>query len=706
MLLFPTMGLILDVRDRVSRWLAPPKPLTIVPAENPVLRKILQKSLQVTEELEMRRAEESQFSREDYDRRAMLISEIEEAIALAHAPWQNPSGQLQESANAGVQGLIKAREFIKDVKLRETIYGMAELEIALDDRGWKRLIASSQYEFSRFGIQSIMLISRLYYIKNPLARRGVDVSAFYVFGRGMDISSPDPDANESLKAFFQDPRNAIQFSHTAFVKKEKQTYTDGNVFWAFFADPQDGRLACRCIDPLEMSDIICDPEDADTPWFYRRDWTEERFDPATGRRTTQQRTQWYFALNYEGLPNFPANQRMIEGYPVALDANGQPIPVYHLKDGDLAGWKFGCPRMYCVIDWLRAYKQGLEDLCTTWRALSRFAWNVETKGGAPAIAAFKQTLATALANDLSQIETNPPPVTGSAFISGPTNKMTPMQTGGSTTMNPDNLRRVLLMLCAGFGLPESTFGDASIGSLATAEALERQSELMFLQRQEVWREVVQTFGHYALSRSIRAPKGKLREALAKRQGVDVSEFRPDSWLIENASRKRKGIALVEAIKTPTDAAQTITIDVKFPDIMTHDIEKRVEAIMKATTLDGKQPIGIDVRVATGLFLSELGVEDVEGVLEAMYPMDTYEMDRTIEPPQPNIVRGEEPVLGADAQSPQDQSGVSKDPAVIERAVQEVLRAARRNAQRIRPASGSLEEALRRVHEATAGVAAS
>lgn len=672
------MGLITATRARVAGWLSPPKPLSIVPAENKALRKLLQKSLDVAEELELRRAEDAQVSREDYDRRVTLISEIEEAIALAHAPWQNPSGQLQESANAGVQGLIKARESIKDVKLRETIYGMAELEIALDDRGWKRLIASSQYEFSRFGIQSIMLISRLYYIKNPLARRGVDVSAFYVFGRGMDISSPDPDANEALRAFFDDPRNAIQFSHTAFVKKERQTYTDGNVFWAFFADPQDGRLACRCIDPLEMSDIICDPDDADTPWFYRRDWTEERFDPVSGRRTQQQRTQWYFALNYEGLPNFPANQRSIEGYPVALDSHGEPIPVYHLKDGDLAGWKFGCPRMYCVIDWLRAYKQGLEDLCTTWRALSRFAWNVETKGGAPAIAAFKQTLATTLANDLSQIETNPPPVTGSAFISGPTNKMTPMQTGGSTTMNPDNLRRVLLMLCAGFGLPESTFGDASIGSLATAETLERQSELMFLQRQEVWREVAQTFGHYALSRSLRAPKGKLREALAKRQGVDVSEFKPESVLIEAAPRKKS--KRVEAVKTPADSAQKITIDVKFPDIMTHEIEKRVEAIMKAMTLDGKQPIGIDQRVGTGLLLSELGVEDVEGVLEAMYPEATYEPDRTTEPPMANLIRGDGAVPPPEAQQ---GDGVSKDPAVIERAVQEVLRAARRNVQRLR-----------------------
>jgi len=671
------MGLLTSTRERLAEWLSPPKPVSVVPQESKFLRKMLEKSLHVTEELEMRRAEESQTSREDAEHNARLYAEIDEAIALAHAPWQNPSGQLQESRNAGVQGLLRAREAITDVKLRETIYGMAELEIALDDRGWKRLIAQSQYEFSRFGIQSIMLICRLYYIKNPLARRGVDVSAFYVFGRDFEISSQDVDANELLHAFFDDPRNAIQFSHTAFTKKERQTFTDGNVFWAYFADPTDGRLECRCIDPLEVSEIICDPEDADTPWFYRRDWNEEKFDSASGQRSSKQQTKWYFALGYEDLPKFPKQQRIIEGYEVALDSHGEPIPVQHLKDGDLPGWKFGCPRMYPCIDWMRAYRQGLEDLATTWRAHARFAWNVETKGGAPAIAAFKQTLATTLANDLTQIESNPPPVTGSAFISGPTNKISPVQTGGSTTMNPDNLRRMLLMLCAGFGLPESTFGDASIGSLATAEALERQIESMCLERQEVWREVIQTQGHYALSRSLRAPKGKLREAFAKLQGISASEFNPESVFIEASGRP----ITKQQTDTEADTARKITIDVKFPDIMSHNIKDRIAAITQALTLDGKQPIGIDVRVGTGLLLSELGIEDVEKVLQAMYPEDEYEPNRTIEPPQPNVVKGDEPIPPADAED--DQSlGVSKNDAVIEAACRIIIEASRKRAARI------------------------
>jgi len=662
----------------------------------PRLPRLLRKSENMIERLEIRAEENQEWKAEAQRRRDDLLAELQEAASLADgAPWI-PGG---EGHSAAGKMLTEAAKTIQSMPLRETIYGMAELEIALDDRGWKRLLAQSQYEFSRFGIQSIMLICRLYTIKNSLARRGVDTSAFYVFGRGLSISSNDEAANEGLNAFFNDPRNASQFSHTALVKKEKATYTDGNIFWAFFSDPLDGRLEVRGIDAVEISEIICDPDDNDTPWFYRRDWTETTFTPdgpkgQGGEVGTKQRTAWYFALDYEDLPNFPKDIRKIQGFDVALDNHKEPIPVMHLKDGDLPGWKFGCPRMYPCIDWLRAYRRVLEDLCTMWRALSRFAWNVETEGGAPAIAAFKQVLATTLANDLTQIESNPVPVTGSAYISGPANKVTPFQTAGAT-MNPDNARRVLLMVCAGFGLGEHMFGDATTGSLATAASLERPTELMFLERQEVWREVIQRQGRYALRRSVNAPKGKLREALAKRQGKETSEFDPKTVKFIETKRQDSSIMIplreADGEGENPAANQTITIDVKFPDILAHDIKERVAAIVSAMTLDGKEPIGIDQRIGTALLLSELGVEDVQAVIEAMFPEDTYETDRTLEPALPTTIKADAPAPQADAadrageEQPmnlpnptKEALGVSRDAKVIERAVRQILAAARHN----------------------------
>ena len=47
--------------------------------------------------------------------------------------------------------------------------------------------------------------------------------------------------------------------------------------------------------------------------------------------------------------------------------------------------------------------------------------------------------------------------------------------------------------------------------------------------------------------------------------------------------------------------------------------------------------GIDEKTGMGLLLSELGVENVQEVLEAMYPEETYEMDRTLEPALPTRI---------------------------------------------------------------------
>jgi hypothetical protein len=300
-------------------------------------------------------------------------------------------------------------------------------------------------------------------------------------------------------------------------------------------------------------------------------------------------------------------------------------PIMHRKTGGLPKWKFGCPEIYAALDWARAYKGFLENWATITKALARFAYQIETQGGQQAIQQFSQILSTTLGDGGTQIETNPPPVVGASFVSGPGNKITPVKTQGATT-DPEKGRRVLLMLCAATGLPETFFGDASTGSLATAMSLDRPTELQFLQRQELWREILIEIVKYALVSSATAPGGKLREA--KKAGMRVVESRrvhlpSGRWVYEAKSAKSKQSATPEEIR----------VKVVFPSVLEHDIGAQVNAITVAMTLDNKagQIVGVDERIGVGLLLQELGVEDVDAVLETMYPTkgaDKYDPDRT------------------------------------------------------------------------------
>jgi hypothetical protein len=624
---------------RIAAWIAPP------------LGRLLNSAGGTVERL----AEQNYYLRQRYDdqRQSILqeIADYREALAMAGGGWQ----PRQIAGHVTDYTAQRESDTTAVVACKERL---AELELALEDRGWKRQLALAETEFSRYGIQQIILISRLYFIKNPLIKRGVKVSSYYVFGRGVEISATDETANEVLQGFFSDPRNAKEISHTGLVDKEEARHTDGNIFWVFFAAVDDGQVQVRHIDALEIEDIITNSDDSSEPWFYHRRWTQMQFDPKSGIQTPSVKDGWYVAMGYDP----PAGLKEIKGSPIMRDAAGNITPVIHIKGDSLSKWRFACPIVYAALDWARAYRHFLEDWATITRQLARFSWQVETQGGIPAIAAFKQTLATTLGNDGTNIETNPPPVTGSAWITGPGNKLSAIRTAGATT-EPEQGRRVMLMVAAAFGLPETFFGDASTGSLATAQSLDRPTELKFLETQELWREVLQRVGRFVLDQSSRAPKGRLREA---RKSANAS-------------------------KVPATA--DITIDVKFPSILEHDITSRVAAIVEALTLNGFEATGIDEKTGVGLLLEELGVEDVQAVLEVMYPdkasgdSQGYDPDRTKLPPEPPPgtpgapPAAGEPGAGAPPVAPKPRTahpkrtgGTQTSEAVVARAVGELRKA--------------------------------
>jgi hypothetical protein len=474
------------------------------------------------------------------------------------------------------------------VKMKERLW---ELELALEDRGWKRQLAIAATEFSRYGLQQIILIARLYFVKNPLVKQGVRTASQYVFGRGIELRADDKDANEILQDFLD--ANKKELGHIGLVEKEEGLHTDGNVFFAFIANPSDGGIQVRSIDATEIAEVVCNPDDAGEPWYYRRTWAKQDFSQDAGLIISQpQKQKWYPALNYE--PDAKPASFGQDNIEVDWDT-----PVLHMKIGGFPKWHFGVPDVYAAIDWARAYANFLSHWSTITETLARFAWNVETQGGTQAIAAFNQALSTTLAVGGTNIERNPTPVTGAAFVSGPGNKLTPIKTAGATT-EPEQGRRIMLMVAAAFGLPETFFGDASTGSLATAQSLDRPTELKFLERQEHWRETLQTICYYVIATSVGAPKGKLREA----------------WRLRHAESAVNGNGTVAVHKK-------VTVSIQFPSVLEHDIATMVSAIVQGVTLGGFDPTACDIKTAAGLIFRELGVEDPDKLLEALWPETQY-----------------------------------------------------------------------------------
>jgi hypothetical protein len=382
------------------------------------------------------------------------------------------------------------------------------------------------------------------------------------------MHAKDEQINEVVQAFMDDVHNQDEMTgHQAQEFKEVDLETDGNLFLVLFTDVQ-GKVSVRSIPFDEITEVISNPEDARDVWFYRRQWIVQ----GSGLSKDVYYSNWYH--DPKDNPGVDMSNKVIE-------SNGV---VYHIKVNGFSNWTFGLSEVYAAIDWSKAYKEYLEDWATIMRALRKFAWNVTTTGGKAGIASVKNKMNTRLST--SSGETNPPPLPGSTYISSPTEMLQPVKTAGATA-SADDGRRIFLMAAAAAGLPETFFGDASVGALATAKALDRPTELMMLDRQALWKDVYRKVINFVIMQNVKAG-GSL---------AGMATISDGGTLVWNK-----------------DVDPTITI--KFPPLISEDVPPLVDAILQANNTQT-----LDSRTIAQLLLNTLSVEEPDEILNMLYPVN-------------------------------------------------------------------------------------
>jgi hypothetical protein len=461
---------------------------------------------------------------------------------------------------------------------------LAELELALEDREWLRLSLTGERDFSRDGLAKIVRLSRLMALKNPLINHAVEVTSHYVFGQGVSLSYEDERLNEVWQAFWDDAKNRAELTdNQSLLGKEVELATTGNLFLALFTNISTGRVRVRSIAVEDVRDIICNPDDAKEPWFYRRVWTQRSLDLRyRGSVRSEQKEAFYPDVRY-----WPSSRPSTLGsIPVMWDS-----PVYHVKVGGTPEMKFGVPETYAALDWARAAKEALEDYATTHRALARFAWSLTAKGR-KGVSEAKAKLGTTLGQASSSAETNPPPNVASVFIGSEGADMKPIQTKGMAPA-ADEGRMLWLMVAAGVGIPHTILaGDADVGNLATAKTLDRPTELKMRARQMLWSSVFGNLGDYVMMQAVLTASGPLRGL--GNVAVDADD---NSRLVVWGKDVNPHM------------------DVDWPGILERDTDAMVTAIVKAATLDGK-PLAelFDKQTAARMLLRALGEDEIDELL--------------------------------------------------------------------------------------------
>lgn len=457
---------------------------------------------------------------------------------------------------------------------------VADLERALNEPGWSQALATADREFTAEGLVRLRAICRLYAIKSPLIRRGLNLRSAYVWGQGVEITARanghrhpgEQDVQKVVTSFLDDPANVRAVTGAeARDQLDHALGTDGELFFALFTRPLDGRVQVRTIAADEVVRVVCNPEDRSEPWYYQRRWIREVLDPATGHYTSTTVEGYYPAIDYR-----PATRpRRIGSHPVHWDS-----PVLHVTVNRPHGWQRGIPDAYAAIDWARAYKEFLEDWARLMRSLSRYAWKTTTPGRKSA--AVKARVAQAPSRDPS---TGEPQHAGATVMLSPDQGLEAVSKSGAT-IDADSGRPLATMVASALDVPVTMLlaDPGQTGARATAETLDQPTELAMGQRRDMWASWYQRILRYVITEAVRAVNGPLRGTI-----------RRDAWT---------GNEQV-ALAADTD----LTVDIVWRDLDDTDIATTVHAIKTASDTGTVPP-----EVVLRLLLTALGVRQVDDIV--------------------------------------------------------------------------------------------
>lgn len=459
---------------------------------------------------------------------------------------------------------------------------MADLELALEDRGWMTLTAQAQQEFSLWGLKQAAQLARIMAVANPLIKRGLEIRHGYIFGSGIEIMAKTADddiqdLNEVVQRFTEDPSNKRSFvSAGAQEMLDQALGTDGNVFLAGFTTPTNGRVQVRQIPFDQIDDIICNPDDITDPWYYKRTFSEMVLTTTGQTMPGLTRTVYYPALGYQPAPG----QRFttINGWPVAWDA-----PVQHTAVHRQTGWKFGIGDAYAGMAWARAYKDFLGDWATLVKALSRYAWQTQVKGSKVAKTAVKLAETPSI-----DPRTREPNRAGATYVSTAGESLEAVPKTGAT-IDSGSGQPLATMVAASFGIPVTELlGDpGTTGARAVAETLSAPTRLTMQGRQQLWNDSFSEWAKYQIDQAVISPRGGLR-----------GSYSTDPYT---------GLRTVVL-----EGKQRPIIEIGWPNLDDDNALPQVQAIVLADQTQKVPP-----KVTARLLMTALGVDDIDQHLQDM-----------------------------------------------------------------------------------------
>lgn len=352
----------------------------------------------------------------------------------------------------------------RDAQFAEAYDTYTKQLLALDDLGWKKIVGG-EIEDDGFSLEQrkdLAKSAREAIVKSPLLKRGRNVRANNVFGKGAPIQGKGT-IKPSYKKLIDDPINQeALFGPQAQLDNDGNLFSDGTHFslWSV-ADKQ-----WETVPYAQITDIFYNPARPSQVWYYLREYSTRGVNATTGVEKDFVYKKWIRVDSYQP----PKSRTKVRDIPIDTDKVMVDLPVNRESQQRL-----GVPDCLPALYWNRLYEESMLDKAKLNRALSTIAWLV------------KQKSAKGAANAGAKIATKGRSA-GQTAVAAEGTELTSMPRSGSIDFT--ELRPIASMVATALEVSTvailSDSGAAS-GSNAAETTLDAPTLKSALVRQELWR---------------------------------------------------------------------------------------------------------------------------------------------------------------------------------------------------------------------------
>jgi len=335
-----------------------------------------------------------------------------------------------------------------------------EKMLSLEDEGWVNFSKTSNIISESQRINTVET-ARIYSVQDPLARQAINLWINYTFGSGVYVRAKEEAAQKILDVFWDDKDNRKSLSVEGQRKSGSNLLIDGELFIVLFLSP--GKVVLRQINPLEIVEIITNPEDIEDVKFYKRVWTNQ---------LSESKTSYYRDINNpKGESAQDSTGKTITEHEEAL--------IFHVTFN--ASGQRGNSLLTPALDWIKQYRKFMASRIAITLAMAKFVWKLKQKGGQNAVNTAKTKF-----DDTT-------PQSGSMLIGNMGSDMQPIKADTGASNAYQDARLLRLQVCAAVGIPEQYLtGDIAIGNFATSKTVELPLLKQFQAYQQLWADVYKT----------------------------------------------------------------------------------------------------------------------------------------------------------------------------------------------------------------------